>query len=106
MVTNEEILKIKDRIVAAVDVEKLYLFGSYAYGTPDDDSDYDFYMVIPNNGIRPIDAMRQARGALRGLKRSKSVDLLANTSERFAYRSQGLTMEQIIADKGVVLYER
>ncbi|MCL2633282.1 MAG: nucleotidyltransferase domain-containing protein [Oscillospiraceae bacterium] len=105
MINNEEILKIKDLIIAAVDVERLYLFGSYAYGTPNEDSDYDFYMVIPNGGIRPIDAMHQARGALRGLKRSKSVDLLANTSERFAYRSQGLTMERTIAEKGVVLYE-
>ena len=31
---NDEILAIKDKIINAVPVEKLYLFGSYAYGTP------------------------------------------------------------------------
>jgi len=107
MVTNEEILKIKDRIIAAVDVEKLYLFGSYAYGTPNDDSDYDFYMVIPNNsGIRPIDAMHQARTAIRGIKKSKPVDLLAGTIEIFNRRSSQVTMERTIAQEGVLIYER
>jgi len=46
MTMNDEIIKIKDAIVSAVDVEKLYLFGSYAYGTPRDDSDYDLYFVL------------------------------------------------------------
>jgi len=106
MVTNEEILKIKDRIVAAVDVEKLYLFGSYAYGTPDDDSDYDFYMVIPNGGMRPIDAMTEASMALRGI-RGKAVDILAGRPETFERRSKSFwTIEAKVAEKGVLLYER
>ncbi|MDR2531681.1 MAG: nucleotidyltransferase domain-containing protein [Oscillospiraceae bacterium] len=45
---NAEILKIKDGILSAVNVEKLYLFGSYTNGTPNEDSDYDFYIVIPD----------------------------------------------------------
>jgi len=104
MKLSEEILKIKDAIISAVEVEKLYLFGSYAYGTPREDSDYDFYMVIPNGGMRPIDASTEARLAVWDI--NKPMDILAATSERFAYRSQGLTMERIVAEKGVVLYER
>ena len=34
-------------IDATVDTEKIYLFGSYAYGTPTDDSDYDLCVIIP-----------------------------------------------------------
>ena len=45
---NDEILAIKDKIISAVDIERLYLFGSYAYGTPSDESDYDFYMIVLN----------------------------------------------------------
>ena len=106
MVTNEEILKIKDTIVSAVDVEKLYLFGSYAYGTPNKDSDYDFYMVIPNNsGIRPIDATIEAQMSLRSIK-GKAIDILAGTVEIFNRRSQGVTLERKIAREGVLLYER
>ena len=102
----EEILKLKDQIIATVDIEKLYLFGSYAYGTPNDNSDYDFYMVIPNGGIRPIDAIHQARSAIRGIKKSKPVDLLAGTIEIFNCRSSQITMERTIAQEGVLIYER
>ena len=100
MVTNEEILKIKDRIISAVDVEKLYLFGSYAYGTPYKDSDYDFYMVIPNNsGIRPIDASIEARSVLWDMEVG-AVDILAGTVEIFNRRSQQVTLEPRLLMRG------
>ena len=102
---NEEILKIKDTIVNSVPVEKLYLFGSYANGAPNENSDYDFYMVVPNDGIRPIDAIGNAYLAMRGMK-VKPVDILAGTVEIFDRRSKQLTIERKIAKEGVVLYDR
>ncbi|MCL1880772.1 MAG: nucleotidyltransferase domain-containing protein, partial [Oscillospiraceae bacterium] len=90
---------------SAVEVEKLYLFGSYAYGTPTEDSDYDFYMVIPNNGMRPIDASIEAQSSLWGLNVG-AVDIVAGTSETFARRSIAPTLERKIACEGVMLYER
>ena len=104
-VINDEILKIRDRIVMSVNVEKLYLFGSYANGTPSDNSDYDFYMVIPNNGRRPIDAIGDAHLAMRDLK-VKPVDILAGTVDIFSRRSKGVTLERKIAREGLLLYER
>ncbi|MDR2546172.1 MAG: nucleotidyltransferase domain-containing protein [Lachnospiraceae bacterium] len=106
MVINEEIIKIKDSILAAVNVEKLYLFGSYANGAADEDSDYDLYIVIPDNGIRPIEAMRQARSAMWEVDVDKPIDLLAGTSEIFNRRAKGVTLERKIAREGVLLYER
>ena len=103
---NDEILKIKDRIIETVDVEKLYLFGSYANGTPNENSDYDFYMVIPNDSIRPIDAMGEAHMAMFGLNINKPIDFLAGTAEVFSSRSEIATLERKIAREGVVLYER
>ena len=102
---NGEITTIKDLIVNAVPIEKLYLFGSYANGTSNKDSDYDFYMVIPNDSIRPLDAINMAYLAMRGLKR-KPADILAGTVDVFTRRSQGVTLERKIAREGVVLYER
>lgn len=102
---NKEILNIKDVILNAVNVEKLYLFGSYANGVPSEESDYDFYMVIPDNSIRPIDAIGDAYMAMRGLKR-KPVDILAGTAESFTRRCEGITLEYKIAKEGVLLYER
>jgi len=41
-----ELDKLKELIINAIPVEQIYLFGSYAYGTPHKDSDLDLYVVI------------------------------------------------------------
>jgi predicted nucleotidyltransferase len=59
---NEDILAIKDDIVRTIgdDCEYVYLFGSYAYGTPriggNKPSDYDFFVVLKDNSIDPLKA--------------------------------------------------
>jgi predicted nucleotidyltransferase len=103
---NQEILEISKAIRSAVPVERIYLFGSYAYGEPDADSDFDFFMVLPDAGIKPLDAMRQARFALTTLDRRAPVDILADYKSRFDERSKLNTLEQKIYREGVLLYER
>ena len=49
-----EIDIIKENILKAVPAEAIYLFGSYANGIPNEHSDFDFYVVIPNDGLRPV----------------------------------------------------
>ena len=105
VIINEEIENIRDIIIKAIPLEKLYLFGSYAYGTPNEDSDYDFYMVVPNGSVRPLEAIQQAYKAMRGIDR-KPCDILAGTTEIFDRRSKQLTMERTIFEKGVVLYDK
>jgi predicted nucleotidyltransferase len=41
-----ELNKLTELIVNAIPVEQIYLFGSYAYGTPHKDSDLDLYVVL------------------------------------------------------------
>ena len=43
---QEELDKLKELIINAVPVEQIYLFGSYAYGTPHEYSDLDLYVVL------------------------------------------------------------
>ena len=106
MVMTDEITEIKNAIIKAFPVEKLYLFGSYAYGTPTEDSDYDFYVLIPAGGIKPIDARIKARRSLSNISRSRDTDILADYKDRFEERSKYNTLERKIAKEGVVLYER
>jgi uncharacterized protein len=40
---------VKNRIVEAVDPEKIILFGSYAYGKPSKDSDLDILIIMKSN---------------------------------------------------------
>ena len=106
MEVNQEILNIAEAIKQAVPAERIYLFGSYAYGTPNEHSDYDFFMVIPDDGIKPLDAMKQARRSLRSINRKTPVDILADYQSRFSQRSQMNTLERKIAKEGMLLYER
>ena len=103
-ITNE-ILAVQDRIIKAVPVEKLYLFGSYANGTSDEYSDYDFYVVVPNNSLRPVEAVQRIFRSFRGMKR-KPMDILAGTVDTFERRSKQITLERTIANEGVLLYEK
>jgi len=106
MVLTDEIMEIKEIIVKTIPIEKLYLFGSYAYGMPNTDSDYDFYAIIPNGSMRPLDAMYEV-GLATGRMKRKPMDFIVGTREIFERRStQFATLEHEIANKGVVLYDR
>ena len=106
MTSNIEIENIKNALLDALHIERLYLFGSYAYGEPTEDSDYDFYVLISNDGIKPIDAKIKARRSLSTIKRSKDTDILADYKDRFDERSKYNTLERKIAKEGIILYER
>ena len=105
MVMTDEIMQIKDKIVNTVPAEKVYLFGSYAYGTPKEDSDYDLYVVLPNGGMRPIEAVQSIYRSMRRTSK-KPIDVLAGTVESFERRAKQITLERTIARDGVVIYER
>ena len=54
-IKNRKIIQeILDKIVEAYKPEKVILFGSYAFGCPDEDSDIDF-LIVKNTSERPID---------------------------------------------------
>ena len=42
---RKEIEVLRDIIIDLVDPDKIILFGSYAYGTPDENSDADFLVI-------------------------------------------------------------
>ena len=101
---NKEIELIKNIILDTVNAEKIYLFGSYAYGEPDEDSDYDFYVVIPDSAGRPLEVTQSIYRALRGIQR-KPIDVLVGYSSNFEKRSELPTIERTIRREGVILFE-
>ncbi|MDR3327151.1 MAG: nucleotidyltransferase domain-containing protein, partial [Prevotellaceae bacterium] len=63
---NDDIIAIKDSILKTVgeDCEKIILFGSYAYGTPRDGSDYDVFVVLKDDTEKPILVLQNIYGEL------------------------------------------
>jgi predicted nucleotidyltransferase len=50
MVCADEIISLADRIAREFNPEKIILFGSYASGSPSEDSDVDLMVVMPYRG--------------------------------------------------------
>ena len=55
-VLNYEITAIVNIIHQAVSRDRIYLFGSQAEGRTHEDSDLDFYAVLPYSSGHPIEA--------------------------------------------------
>jgi len=96
---------IKKAILTFVPAEKIYLFGSYAYGRPTKNSDIDIYVVIPddfNKGI--FDTLGVIATFLRQYNIFK-VDLFLVEKKRFLFYKENSSFEETICNKGIVLYE-
>ena len=106
MVFSQEIINITEAIKKAIPAERIYLFGSHAYGTPKEDSDFDFYVVIPDGTLRPLEAAQRARRALSAINRKTPIDILADYQSQFERRKHLNTLERRIWNEGIVLYER
>ncbi|MCL1819163.1 MAG: nucleotidyltransferase domain-containing protein [Oscillospiraceae bacterium] len=95
---------IKESVLQAVSAEAIYLFGSYAYGTPRDDSDIDIYVVVPDGTTELGELYADIIGLVRKNKGRLDLDLLMGCSSVFNRRKNGPTLERVIAQRGAVLY--
>ena len=103
MISDEIILKVKDRLVASFHPEKIILFGSQARGTADDHSDVDILVVCPITGRRRHLMLEMDR-ALRGLGLARDIMIL--TPEEFELdRHIPGTIARPAWKEGRVLYE-
>ena len=93
-----------DRIVRALQPEKIILFGSYAHGFPTANSDIDL-LVILDTELPPRERYLTVSRLLR--PRPFPVDLLVKTPSeiQIAFDRGDVLIREIII-KGAVLYER
>lgn len=102
--TEQSLDKVRDVILKTVDVNAMYLFGSYAYGQPRADSDFDIYVVVPDDCVlRPIEAMQKIHRALFGVQ-DHPTDILVGRESRFNQRRTQPTIERTIFNQGMMLY--
>ena len=95
---------ISQIIADTVPVEAIYLFGPYANGTQNKDSDIDLYVVFKDEmEMRELDAIDSIRMAIHPIKRMP-VDILGLKHNRFEDRRLYATLERKIAREGIKLY--
>jgi predicted nucleotidyltransferase len=92
------------RIVAVLQPEKIYLYGSHVYGQPHRDSDVDLFVVVSESALPPHQRAVSAYRALRGLFLPAEIKVVTRTE--FEHRARWhSSIERIVRDKGKVLYE-
>ena len=98
------------RLVAALQPERIYLYGSHAYGKPHKNSDVDLLVVVADgqpHKTGPTTTRRravEAYRALRGLFIPAGIKVVTNSE--FERRSQWFSsIERVVEEKGKVLYE-
>lgn len=96
------IQKVCMQIVERFRPQKVILFGSYAYGTPNFDSDIDLLVVMPYEG-NELDKMAEVR---RELSSAMPLDVLVKTPTQIEkrIRMEDFFVREII-DNGKVLYD-
>jgi len=77
--------EITHRLVEVFTPEKVFLFGSYAYGKPTKDSDVDLLVVVRNSDQPSYRRARKAYAALRGI--TIPTDVIVMTREEFRRKS-------------------
>lgn len=66
--TNEILAEVIRRIAAALKPEKIYLFGSHAWGIPTPDSDIDLFVIVKESEHPAYRRSREAYRSLRGIR--------------------------------------
>ena len=96
-------LIVEETLKEVPGVLKIYLFGSYAYGEPNEDSDLDLMVVCKEefeDMIQPITNIR-----LKTLWKVLDFDMFIYSREVFERRAKNYIMENKIYNEGVILYE-
>jgi uncharacterized protein len=105
MVSNETIESVTQRLVAAYNPIAIYLFGSYAWGSPNAGSDLDLLVVVEKTNKKPHLRGEPGSEALWDIKVPK--DLLVYTRDEFMQRANdSTTLCYKIKKEGKVLYAR
>ena len=100
----DQITILKDLILETIPVEQIFLFGSYANGTPTKDSDLDMYVIMKDDAPLPeIEAEQKIALAFIGRK-TMPTDIFVAKKSKFEYRLTAPTLEREVSTKGMMIY--
>lgn len=104
MITEDQIQAVVRRIVEGYGPDRIILFGSYAYGTPTEDSDLDLLIIKKNAENKSIDRDLTIRHLLWGGE-MPPMDLFVRTPQELTDAvARVYTVEAEAVQKGRLLY--
>lgn len=108
MIDIDKIQNEITELLRPLNLDKIILFGSYAYGIPDEDSDIDIFLLkdIPSEDVRGL--RLKARKMLRSLiyEHHLGIDIVADSEQRVKDRVNNIKDQfyKEIMTKGKVIY--
>jgi predicted nucleotidyltransferase len=105
LISAETMEAVKNCLIDIYHPEAIYIFGSYAWGTPDEDSDLDLLVVVASSNEKYYSRPIAGRHALWDFDFSK--DLVVYTQAEFDARvTNETTLAYKVKHEGKVLYAR
>lgn len=96
--------EIVQRLVVALKPKQVFLFGSYAYGEPNQDSDIDLLVVVPHSDKPSHRRATEAYRALRGILVPTDVIVLTEEEIERKQTVRSSLVSQVLRE-GILLYE-
>jgi predicted nucleotidyltransferase len=102
MIDEKSIFELRDRIAAEFQPQRIIMFGSYAHGNPNEDSDLDVLVILRYVGS----GLKKAVEILNRIEPRIPVDLVVRTPEEVRQRLQAndFFLAEVLRH-GRVLYE-
>lgn len=92
--------RVVDNLVGEFPIERILLFGSRARGDADDESDYDF-LIVMSTDVKP--SRRSITVRKKGLIAGIPMDFMVRTPEEW---SRGFPLKKEILAEGEVVFEK
>ena len=102
-VTTELLEQITQKLAVTLNPEQIILFGSYAYGEPNEDSDIDLMVIVSHSDEPRYRRSRPAYRALRGMRIPTDVIVVTREEVKRKINVKSSLISRVIHD-GKVLY--
>src|SRR6266567_7089196 len=102
-ISQDLLNEVTGRLEAEFQPEQVWLFGSYAWGEPDEGSDLDLLVVVDQSDESPVRRAQRAHRCLRGLRIAKDI-LVKTRAELERFRHVRASLEAQILERGRLIY--
>jgi predicted nucleotidyltransferase len=101
--SQDLIAEVTRRLEAEFKPEQIWLFGSHAWGRPDEGSDIDLLVVVAESSEPPVRRAQRAHRCLRGMNLAKDI-IVKTRAEVERFRHVRSSLEAEILDRGQLIY--
>lgn len=105
MISEEKIEEVKNRLIDTYHPLEIYIFGSYAWGIPEEDSDLDLLVVVQDLKKDRYETLVEGHRALMGMGIPK--DILVYSKKEFEEHAKDIgSICYRVKNKGKKIYGR